>query len=304
MDTALRLMQMYGKDVGFAVLGILGGGVISFFLYRRSLLRTEISYACEYTRFLWSRIPAFSNITLTHEGQQLRDPRRVLFYVWNSGNTTIEGAKIARADPVRLRAGDVHIINAAIVKTSRDVICAGVQPHVDGDIRIDFDYLDAGDGFVIEALYDCTQNKDRINNCPELLGTIKGVKGPPINRDIAFENRALKHFGQSTALLLSLLASSALLVFQIFEIVDERSWFLLVPKILTAALLLLLSIGMIVALLYTLQSYRIPMILKTSNDRDALPASYSELVERLEAGNDRLAAENALIEEASTLKRS
>jgi hypothetical protein len=120
-------MQPYGKDALLAVLGILGGGVISFFFYRRSLQRAEISFASEYTRLIWSRIPAFANITLLQGGQQLHDPRRVLYYVWNSGNTTIEGAMIAAADPIRLKAGDVRIINAAIVKRTRDAICANVN---------------------------------------------------------------------------------------------------------------------------------------------------------------------------------
>jgi hypothetical protein len=295
MGIVLQTLHEYGKDAILAVLGILGGGVISFFFYRRSLERGQISFACEYTRLIWSNIPAFSQITLSHGGQQIHDPRRVLFYVWNSGNTTIEGVKIATADPLRLRAGAVKIISAEVVKSSRDVICANAHLNAHGDVQINFDYLDASDGFVIEALYDVSKQGRPANTCPDLLGTIKGIRNAPINREIAFESRALKRFGQSTTLLLFLLASIILLGFQVHEIMDTHSWYLLVPKVLTAGLLSILSVGLIIALVFTLRSYRIPIKLKPPEEVNDFPRSYTGLVEKLEEDNQRMASENALL---------
>lgn len=290
MEIGLHLWQLYGKDTILAVLSILGGGIISLFFYRRSLQRAEISFACEYTRLIWSRIPAFSGITLFHNERQIHDPRRVLFYVWNSGDTTIHGAMIAAADRLRLRAGEVQIINAAILNATREAICATAQLNAQGDVSIDFDYLDTGDGFVIEILYDVVETGKAINACPELSGTIKGIKGSPVGRDVAFENRALKRFGQSTALLLLLFASAALLVFQLYEIADERAWYLLIPKILTAGLLLILTLGMILGLIFTLRSYRIPMKLKISEDAEAFPISYDQFAEELKQSSRELSA--------------
>ncbi|MCK1759200.1 hypothetical protein IVA78_29625 [Bradyrhizobium sp. 137] len=299
METALLLWNSYGKDSILAILGILGGGIISFFFYRRSLQRTELSFACEYSRFIWFRIPEFSDVTLFYKQRQLRDPRRVLFFIWNSGNTTIDGSAIATADPLRLKAGNVQIINAAIVKASRDVNCTTAQLDTAGDVTIRFDYLDPGDGFTIEILYDVVE-KQGANTCPEFLGTIKGIKSSPVSRDVTFENRALKRFGQSTALLLLLFASAVLLFFQIYEITSERTWFLLIPKALTACLLFLAAAGMVVALLVSLRSYRIPISLKISDEVDSFPTSYTELVERLEHGNQLLAAQNLHLHEKTS----
>ncbi|MEZ2147165.1 hypothetical protein AAE026_33540 [Bradyrhizobium sp. DN5] len=304
METALVLWNSYGKDIVLAVLGILGGGIISFFFYRRSLQRTELSFACEYSRFIWFRIPAFSDVTLFYKQRQLRDPRRVLFFIWNSGNTTIDGTAIATADPLRLRAGNVQIINAAIIKATRDVICTTAHLDAAGDVTISFDYLDAGDGFTIEILYDVVEKQKGANTCPELLGTIKGIKSSPVNRDIAFENRALKRFGQSTALLLLLFASAALLFFQIYEITSEKTWFLLIPKVLTACLLFLAAIGMVIALLSSLRSYRIPMSLKIPDEADSFPTSYNELVEKIDHGNQLLTAQNLEMQEDARRSRA
>ncbi|MBR0983131.1 hypothetical protein [Bradyrhizobium liaoningense] len=300
METALLLWSSYGKDIVLAVLGLLGGGIISFLFYKKSLQRTELSFACEYSRFIWFRIPAFSDVTLLYKQRELRDPRRVLFFIWNSGNTTIDGTAIASADPLRLKAGNVQIINAAIIKVSRDVNCATAQLDSAGDVTIGFDYLDAGDGFTVEILYDVAEKQKGANTCPDLLGTIKGIKSSPVNRDVAFENRALKRFGQSTALLLLLFASAVLLFFQIYEITSERTWFLLIPKALTALLLFLAAAGMVVALLLSLRSYRIPMCLKVPDEADNFPTSYTELVEKLEHGNQLLAAQNLHLQERTS----
>lgn len=162
-------------------------------------------------------------------------------------------------------------------------------------MKISFDYLNAGDGFVVEALYDVVENDKQANNCPDLVGTIKGIARPPLSREVAFENRALKRFGQSSALLFFFAASVALLVFQLYEIYSNSSWFLTIPKVLTAAVLLLIAIGLVVALFFTLRSYRIPMKLKISDGIDAFPNSYNELVDRLELSNQKLAAENSLM---------
>jgi|GEM_PF-5932132 len=300
MEAALNLWNLYGKDIVLAVLGILGGGIISFLFYRKSLQRTELSFACEYSRFIWFRIPAFSDVTLFYKQRQLRDPRRVLFFVWNSGNTTIDGTAIATADPLRLKAGNVEIINAAMIKASRDVNCATAVLDSAGDVTISFDYLDPGDGFAMEIVYDVVEKEKGANTCPELLGTIKGIKSSPVNRDVAFENRALKRFGQSTALLLLLFASAILLFFQIYEITSEKTWFLLIPKALTACLLFLATAGMVVALLVSLRSYRIPISLKIPDEMDRFPTSYTELVEKLEHGNQLLVAQNLHLQEETS----
>jgi hypothetical protein len=300
LETAATILQQYGKDITLAVLGVLGGGIISFFFYRRSLLRDEISFACEYNRLIWSRIPAFSNIILAYQNVELHDPRQVLFFIWNSGNTTIEGTKITSADPLGLKAGNVRIINAAVLKSTRDVICAAAKLK-DGDVEICFDYLDPGDGFVIETLYDVVNKEKGANNCPEISGTIKGLPAP-VQRDVTFENRALKRFGQSTALLLSFAVSVPLLIFQIYEIAQTPSWLLVLPKILTAALLFLLAVGLMIALIFTLRSYRIPMKLKIEDNFPPTPGSYGDLVSHLEQGNQKLAAEVALLKQEAEIK--
>lgn len=292
------IVQQYGKDTSLAVLGIIGGGIISFYFYRRSLQRDETSFACEYIRLIWSRIPAFSNITLSYSGEPIHDPRRVLFYFWNSGNTTIDGSRIAAADPLRLEAGDVRINNAAIVSSTRKVNCSSVEKNDNGDIKLLFDFLDPGDGFVVEVLYDVVEKEKRKNTCPDLVGTIKGIKNPSKQREISFENRTFKRIGQSTAFMLTTIASIVLLIFQVYEIADTARWFLIIPKSLTALLLLLLAVGMIFALVSTLRSYKIPMSLKPDDD-SRFPTGYNELVDDLEFANARFAAQTAMMLEDS-----
>jgi hypothetical protein len=76
---------------------------------------------------------------------------------------------------------------------------------------------------------------------------------------------------------------------------DTHSWYLLVPKVLTAGLLSILSVGLIFALIFTLRSYRIPIKLKPPEEANDFPRSYTNLVEKLEEGNQRMASEIALL---------
>jgi hypothetical protein len=209
------------KDIVLALLGVLGGGIVSLFFYRKALQRREISYATDIDRLIWSRGRAFSDIELLYKGQKLSDPRKAIYYVWNSGNCTINASEVAPADPITIGANNIHILGAEIPLSTRRVIGAKLDLRSSSEALLNFDFLDPGDGIVVEIFYDLHSDDKALGRIPVVRGTLKGSLTPPILRDVAFQSTFLNRAGQSVSLLAILFLTALLLVFQIFEIISE-----------------------------------------------------------------------------------
>ncbi len=76
-------------------------------------------------------------------------------------------------------------------------------------------------------------------------------------------------------------------MFQAYEIGSEPTWFLVVPKVLTALLLGLAAIGVLVAIIYSWRAYRIPIRLKADRHKGPIPLTYTEMTEMLDRVNER-----------------
>jgi hypothetical protein len=277
------LLSIYLKDILLAILGVLGGWVVSLFFYRKALQRREISFATEIDRLIWSTGPTFSDIELLYKGSKLSDPRKATIYVWNSGNCTINADEIASADRLALGASNIQILSYEIARSTREVIDAKLEPRSASETLLLFDFLDPGDGVVVEIFYDILSKEKTKGKAPRLHGTLKGSPAPPVSRDVSFQSTLLNRAGQSLSLLIVLLITAILLVFQVFEIVQESNWLLIVPKIFTAILLALVCLGISIASIVTWRAYRIPRSLKSEQSDAGFPTDINkaaELVER------------------------
>jgi hypothetical protein len=93
----------------------------------------------------------------------------VLF--WNRGSQTLDGSNLVAADPLRLTLEDGgEILRARVVRRTRDVNQFESVISDDG-VRLTFDFLDEGDGAVIEVLHTNRGKSLWVE------GTIKGVRG-------------------------------------------------------------------------------------------------------------------------------
>lgn len=147
---------------------------------------------------------------------------------WNDGTSTIDGENIVRDDRLRLELEDKEeILKSSIIKRTREAnkvrsTIDATNPNV---ATIDFEYLDAGDGVVIELLHTSTKRH------PIIAGTIKGVPngirvlsniGKPFNVKL-FNNliRVTRPFLYVTVLLGLILIFSAFLPESFFELLSE-----------------------------------------------------------------------------------
>ena len=116
------------------------------------------------------------DVTVQFRGRPIPRLTRSLVVVWNAGEKTIDGTGIVVTDPLRLEVSeDAEMLSANIIKCSRPVTQMTVststeKPHT---AALNFDFLDPGDGAVIELLHSGEKRY------PTILGTVRGMpRGP------------------------------------------------------------------------------------------------------------------------------
>lgn len=89
---------------------------------------------------------------------------------WNDGAETIEWSHIVEADPVRIEAvGKCDIIDAYVIKENNTANKFRVEVVNSKSVKILFDYIDKGEGGVIQLIHTGKESTDI-----ELTGSVKG----------------------------------------------------------------------------------------------------------------------------------
>ena len=92
--------------------------------------------------------------------------------IWNAGKKTVRGSDIVAHDPLRLHFGG-DVLNVRIIDVTREAlrITANTsEEEARGMVCWDFEFLDPGDGGVLEVLHNGSAE------APEYTGTIIGLR--------------------------------------------------------------------------------------------------------------------------------
>ena len=92
--------------------------------------------------------------------------------VWNSGRSLIRGSDVVEEDPLTCVFSDgSEVLECRVLKSTRKTnkFSAQRSPTAVNKLDISFDYLDPGDGAVIEILHTDSER------FPEVKGTIRGI---------------------------------------------------------------------------------------------------------------------------------
>ena len=158
-----------GTFVGMASLAV------ALFLYRRSRISGLIALQSRNVSMINGGNPVFPDgVDVRYRGTLVPRLTSSTVWIWNAGKKTVEGSQIVDHDPLGLRFGG-EVLNVRIKKVTREVLRIKANTLQEGKttVRYDFDFLDPGDGGVIEVLHTGSAK------APECMGTIKGPsKGP------------------------------------------------------------------------------------------------------------------------------
>ena len=165
-------MSVTLEDPGTAIglgLGLLGIA-LTVFLYFRAKERPRPVFATLSHSLLHGDAPGLPrSVEILYGGRPVPALVKAYVAIWNDGRRTLDGADIASADPLRIDFEDeTEVLRVRLVQRTREVNCVTCEPK-DSTLYLAFDFLDPGDGALIEILHTSARAT------PKVMGTIKGV---------------------------------------------------------------------------------------------------------------------------------
>lgn len=160
-------------EILLALLGILGGWLITHVYYQQQKTIRSISYSIDFFNLLTSRSQLVSDIKVTIGTRTLSRPVKIYVFIWNSGTSEISKHDIPVVAPLRLSLQNCDAVELAIQTSSRLGNAVNLTSNTGNEAKIDFEYLNPGDGFVIEGLVEAHENFQAKKEV-SLLGELKG----------------------------------------------------------------------------------------------------------------------------------
>lgn len=171
----LHLMSDHALGVTGLVVGIAGiiiGVLAAYYFYLKAQERADPRYLLQHEPLVDSSSGAMSDVSVLFKSIKVTNLNRCLLVVWNRGNRVITREAVAQNDKVRVCFPEgVTALGAGVVWSNRSAV--DLSAHIDNagsNVIIDFAFLDADDGGVIEILY---QGDPKVS--PSLAGSIMGA---------------------------------------------------------------------------------------------------------------------------------
>jgi hypothetical protein len=169
VDSLIKLLNQgwVGTTVGFISIAI------ALVIYRLSRPRPTLAYQTRGIRLLGhnsEEIP--SGVEVRFHGRVIPRLTKSFVVVWNAGQKTFISQDLVASDPLRFEFGaDAELLSVSVTRTSRDVtgVRHVISPENPHQVELAFDFLDPGDGAVIEVLHTGS------TRYPAVGGTIMGL---------------------------------------------------------------------------------------------------------------------------------
>ena len=234
----------FGAIVGLA--GVLLA--VAFFLYHKySPVGPRIACHILHSRLIGGADQMLpQDLEMRFKGEKIERLTRTLVMLWNIGNRTVKHDDIVVSDWLRIDFDhETRALDAHIVKKTRQVNNLSIvrQPNILNQVKIDFDYLDAGDGAVIEILHTGTVGTGSIHGA--IQGMPKGILDISGRLPAEFGMKIVYTFVIITGLVLTFAATSE------FDTSE-----LTISRIVPISLFLFVSIGMLLGSAFALVRFR------------------------------------------------
>ncbi len=157
--------------LGIAALIVSVVGIpIAFVLARRTRQRPDLRYAIDFDVILDPSSRLFDEgLYMTLGDNKIDSISRSRVAIWNERGDTINRSDILATDPLRLQFNkdDKPLQSRIISMSRRQIAISAIDAADDQTVLIDFDFLDAKDGGVLEVIHQGTMK-------PTILGTLRG----------------------------------------------------------------------------------------------------------------------------------
>lgn len=241
--------QAYFKDAILVFLGILGGGFVSLYFYRKSARLRRISFHVSYDRFTWVDRKKYDTFQISFNDREVSNPHITHISIWNSGNETLQRSDISTQDPLLINLENGEILTATIIKQTRVAIDPKLTIGAGRKNLIDYDFLDPGDGFLIEILFDST-NFTHADQSKLISGTIKNTEISNVSDVTYDDHKNIYGLAGTSALSAIAVLFIVILYMQIIDAYEASAFPLIISKIIS----IIMSIAIVAGCIATIYS--------------------------------------------------
>lgn len=140
------------------------------YVHRHPPRRTRLAYQTARTVYFDEGHRVLpTQAAMTFDGRQVQRLARTTVVFWNAGTEVLRGEDIVETDPIRLSVPEGQLLSHRVVRTTNESTQIRLAIAEKSTLDIRYDYLNPGDGAVLELLHDGTM--------ASVMGTAKGLKG-------------------------------------------------------------------------------------------------------------------------------
>lgn len=168
------MLEFWNQGWVGIVAGLVGGVIISYAFYvaaRKEPLMCE-SIASARVLGLPGATDYGEHVAVTYRGEVIPQLSVATITIWNAGSATLGGDALVERDPLQVVVrGAGRMLDASIELDPKAACGCAIDLDVSRPdaVRLRFDYLDPGDGFVVRVLH--TANEPRV----KIVGALRGV---------------------------------------------------------------------------------------------------------------------------------
>ena len=166
------------------IVGMVGGAALGGFLYWRSRVPGILAFQSRNVSLIGdTRAIVPAKITILCHGTPVSGLTSSTIWIWNAGKKTVRGTDIVALDPLCLYFSG-EVLNVKIGKVSREAIqiTATASEERRNMVHFAFEFLDPGDGGVLEVLHSGSAKIPHWGGT--VIGLPKGIRawGPMYSR--------------------------------------------------------------------------------------------------------------------------
>lgn len=152
------------------VLGVFGT-VFSIYTYKVGKERRVLLFKKSEIDIIGGSQSALSDrIEIRFDGNAIPRVTKTTFWIWNEGNRTIDGAAVAKSDPLRIEIPENSTLLESTILASDDANDVSMIQATSNATVIGFEFLEPKQGFKVTLIHTAKTNE------AALLGTLKGMQ--------------------------------------------------------------------------------------------------------------------------------
>ena len=150
------LKNMMGSPIAWGILSLIAifSALFAIYTWIAGKKKKQFSLVCKTNEVIASGKSKIDKLFIQYDGETIENLSITKFYIWNSGNEVINKSDIVNSRPLSIIGSEpASILDAQIIKANEETNAFSIVDIKKQRVAFDFDYVDQGDGFVVQILH-------------------------------------------------------------------------------------------------------------------------------------------------------